>query len=108
MPREFTYVYTHRLRPSFPLALEYSPLIVGPLPELSCWYDLQDCGAYALWSVMASLLLFLLNRLLGFMRQPDEPKSLSYWEEMGNPLILHNTGHLRRGYFLFRLVACHS
>jgi len=28
--------------------------------------------------------------LLGFMHQPDEPKSLSYWEEVGNPLILHN------------------
>ena len=27
------------------------------------------------------------------MHQPDEPKSksLSSWEEMGNPLILHNT-----------------
>jgi len=29
--------------------------------------------------------------LLGFMHQPGEPKSLSYWEEVGNPLILHNT-----------------
>jgi len=28
--------------------------------------------------------------MLGFMHQPDEPKSLSYWEEVGNPLILHN------------------
>jgi len=28
--------------------------------------------------------------LLGFMHQPSEPKSLSYWEEVGNPLILHN------------------
>ena len=25
------------------------------------------------------------------MHQPDEPKSLSFWEEVGNPLILHNT-----------------
>jgi hypothetical protein len=29
--------------------------------------------------------------MLGFMHQPSEPKSLSDWEEMGNPLILHNT-----------------
>ena len=29
--------------------------------------------------------------VLGFMHQPDEPKSLSYWEDVGNPLILHNT-----------------
>jgi len=29
--------------------------------------------------------------MLGFMHQLDEPKSLSYWEEMGNSLILHNT-----------------
>ena len=29
--------------------------------------------------------------MLGFMHQPDEPKSLSSWEEVGNPLILHNT-----------------
>ena len=25
------------------------------------------------------------------MHQPDELKSLSYWEEVNNPLILHNT-----------------
>jgi hypothetical protein len=25
------------------------------------------------------------------MHQPSEPKSLSDWEEVGNPLILHNT-----------------
>ena len=25
------------------------------------------------------------------MHQPSEPKSLSYWEEVGYPLILHNT-----------------
>ena len=30
-------------------------------------------------------------RMLGFMHQPNEPKSLSDWEEVGNPLILHNT-----------------
>ena len=29
--------------------------------------------------------------VLGFMHQPSEPKSLSDWEEVGNPLILHNT-----------------
>jgi len=29
--------------------------------------------------------------VLGFMHQPDEPKSLNSWEEVGNPLILHNT-----------------
>ena len=29
--------------------------------------------------------------MLGFMHQPSEPKSLSDWEEVGNPLILHNT-----------------
>ena len=29
--------------------------------------------------------------MLGFMHQPDEPKSLSCWEEVGNSLILHNT-----------------
>ena len=29
--------------------------------------------------------------MLGFMHQPDEPKNLSYWEEVDNPLILHNT-----------------
>jgi len=28
------------------------------------------------------------------MHQPDEPKSLSYWEEVGNPLILHSTYQL--------------
>ena len=28
--------------------------------------------------------------MLGFMYQPNEPKSLSDWEEMDNPLILHN------------------
>ena len=31
------------------------------------------------------------DTMLGFMHQPNEPKSLSYWEEVGNPLILHNT-----------------
>ena len=31
------------------------------------------------------------DTMLGFMHQPDEPKSLSSWEEVGNPLILHNT-----------------
>ena len=31
------------------------------------------------------------HTLLDFMHQPDEPKSLSYREEVGNPLILHNT-----------------
>jgi len=25
--------------------------------------------------------------MLGFMHQPDEPNSLSHWEEVGNPLI---------------------
>jgi hypothetical protein len=29
--------------------------------------------------------------MLGFMHQPSEPKSLGYWEEVGNPLIHHNT-----------------
>ena len=29
--------------------------------------------------------------VLGFMHQPDEPKSLNSWEEVSNPLILHNT-----------------
>ena len=29
--------------------------------------------------------------VLGFMHQPDETKSLNSWEEVGNPLILHNT-----------------
>jgi len=29
--------------------------------------------------------------VLGFMHQPSEPKSLSDWEEVSNPLILHNT-----------------
>ena len=29
--------------------------------------------------------------LLGFTHQLDEPKSLSSWEEVGNPLIHHNT-----------------
>jgi hypothetical protein len=29
--------------------------------------------------------------MLGFMHQPDEPKSLSDWKEVGNPIILHNT-----------------
>ena len=29
--------------------------------------------------------------MLGFMHQPDEPKSLICWEEVGNPLKLHNT-----------------
>ena len=29
--------------------------------------------------------------MLGFMHQPDEPKSLCSWEEVSNPLILHNT-----------------
>ena len=31
------------------------------------------------------------DTMLGFMHQPSEPKSLSYWEEVGYPLILHNT-----------------
>ena len=31
------------------------------------------------------------DTMLGFMHQLDEPKSLSSWEEVGNPLILHNT-----------------
>ena len=30
------------------------------------------------------------DTMLGFMHQPDEPKSLSSWKEVGNPLILHN------------------
>jgi len=30
------------------------------------------------------------DTMLGFMHQPNEPKSLSDWEEVGNPLILHN------------------
>jgi hypothetical protein len=34
--------------------------------------------------------------VLGFMHQSSEPKSLSYWEEVGNPLILDNTlSHLQ-------------
>ena len=33
------------------------------------------------------------DTMLGFMHQPDEPKSLSSWEEVGNPVILHNTKH---------------
>ena len=33
------------------------------------------------------------DTMLGFMHQPDEPKSLSYWEDVGNPLILHNSIH---------------
>ena len=41
---------------------------------------------------LASLILFIvICGLLGFMHQPDEPKSLSSWEKVGNPLILHNT-----------------
>jgi len=31
------------------------------------------------------------DTMLGFIHQLDEPKSLSFWEEVGNPLILHNT-----------------
>ena len=31
------------------------------------------------------------DTMLGFMHQPSEPKSLSDWEEVGNPLILHNS-----------------
>ena len=31
------------------------------------------------------------DTMLGFMHQPDEPKGLNSWEEVGNPLILHNT-----------------
>ena len=31
------------------------------------------------------------DTMLGFIHQPDKPKSLSYWEEVGNPLILHNS-----------------
>ena len=34
------------------------------------------------------------DTMLGFMHQPDEPKSLSSWEEVGNPLILHNNLHI--------------
>ena len=34
------------------------------------------------------------DTMLGFMHQPDEPKSLSSWEEVGNPLILHNNLHV--------------
>ena len=30
------------------------------------------------------------DTMLGFMHQPDEPKSLSHWEEVGNPLIHFN------------------
>ena len=36
------------------------------------------------------------DTMLGFMHQPDEPKSLSYWEEVGNPLILHNRNQSNR------------
>ena len=38
--------------------------------------------------------IFGFDTMLGFMHQPDEPKSLSYWEEVGNPLILHSTYQL--------------
>ena len=31
------------------------------------------------------------DTMLDFMYQPDEPKSLSSWEEVGNPLIHHNS-----------------
>ena len=31
-----------------------------------------------------------LDTMLGFMHQPNETKSLSSWQEVGNPLILHN------------------
>jgi hypothetical protein len=34
---------------------------------------------------------FSFDTMLSFMHQPDEPKSLSHWEEVGNPHILHNT-----------------
>jgi hypothetical protein len=33
------------------------------------------------------------DTMLGFMHQPCEPKSLSDWEEEGNPLILHNSAN---------------
>src|SRR6185503_12442193 len=38
--------------------------------------------------------IFGFDTMLGFMHQPDEPKSLSSWEEVGNPLILHNNLHV--------------
>jgi hypothetical protein len=34
---------------------------------------------------------FWFSCVLGFVHQPSEPKSLSYCEEVGSPLILHNT-----------------
>jgi hypothetical protein len=41
----------------------------------------------------------------GFMHQPDEPKSLSHLEEVGNPHILHNTNIYwsKLGHIIFML-----
>jgi hypothetical protein len=38
----------------------------------------------------------LLLVLLGFMHQLDEPKSLSHWEEVGNPPPTHMQPRTRR------------
>ena len=43
------------------------------------------------------------DTMLGFMHQPDEPKSLSSWEEMGDLLILHNTYNM---YLVDKTVVC--
>jgi len=45
------------------------------------------------------------DTMLCFMRQPDEPKSLSHWEEVGNPHILHNTNICwsKLGHIIFML-----
>ena len=45
------------------------------------------------------------DTMLGFMHQPDEPKSLSYWEEVGNPLILHNTHNMMQQISFWMLIS---
>jgi hypothetical protein len=40
------------------------------------------------------------------MHQPSEPKSLSDWEEVGNPLILHNKVYLLLESILLKVKFC--
>ena len=57
------------------------------------WGSLSRAYAWILvcdFAARSGLRIFV----LGFMHQPDEPKSLSSWEEVGNPLILHNNLHV--------------
>ena len=48
-------------------------------------------------SIFILFMSMLLLVLLGFMHQLDEPKTLSHWEEVGNPPLQHSHSRAASG-----------